>query len=145
MTLLSFLVVEDLQLPPAFTVRSSDSIQRALDLAFERDFSHIPVLDSKSKPLGYIDVPGLKAKWQAGNADPNDRVVDYMNKFQRRASHPYTLITPATPLTELEEFPKEQHLRHWSVPATVFLALTDQKRQFVLGLVTAQDLETFKS
>jgi hypothetical protein len=29
-----------------------------------------------------------------------------MTKFKRSASHPYALITPATPLEELEEFLK---------------------------------------
>jgi hypothetical protein len=30
--------------------------------------------------------------------------MEYMTKFKRSASEPYTLITPGTPLTELEEF-----------------------------------------
>lgn len=35
-------VVEDLQLPPAFALPSTEYISRAIELAYERDFSYIP-------------------------------------------------------------------------------------------------------
>ncbi|KAG5350982.1 hypothetical protein C0989_008422 [Termitomyces sp. Mn162] len=57
-------VVEDLQLPPAFSLPLSEPISGAIELAYERDFSHIP------KPVGYVDVAQLKEKWEAGEADP---------------------------------------------------------------------------
>jgi hypothetical protein len=47
-------VVEDLQLPPAFALPFDEAISRAIELAYERDFSHIPYVichdesDSKS-------------------------------------------------------------------------------------------------
>ncbi|KAJ3481034.1 hypothetical protein NLI96_g7934 [Meripilus lineatus] len=125
-------VVEDLQLPPAFAVSSDEEISRAIEMAYERDFSHIPVLDDNRKPLGYVDVARLKTKWEAGEANPvsthpiggshsqsrlyafglslnpkSDKVKKYMTKFKRSSSEPYTLITPSTPLADLEEF-----LRH---------------------------------
>lgn len=34
----------------------------------------------------------------------NDKVSEYMTKFIRSSSHPYTVITPSTPLAELEQF-----------------------------------------
>lgn len=34
----------------------------------------------------------------------NESISKYMTKFNRRASEPYTLITPLTPLAELAEF-----------------------------------------
>lgn len=34
----------------------------------------------------------------------SDKVSNYMVKFKRSAAHPYTVITPATPLDELETF-----------------------------------------
>ena len=37
----------------------------------------------------------------------SDKVIQYMTKFKRSSSEPYTLITPSTPLADLEEF-----LRH---------------------------------
>ncbi|KAL9709898.1 hypothetical protein Ac2012v2_006956 [Leucoagaricus gongylophorus] len=63
-------VVEDLQLSPAFALYSTEHISRAIELAYERDFSYIPVLNKNRKPLGYIDVTKLKEKWEARQADP---------------------------------------------------------------------------
>ncbi|TEB24478.1 hypothetical protein FA13DRAFT_1817917 [Coprinellus micaceus] len=156
-------VVEDLQLAPAFCLPFTESISRAIDLAYERDFSHIPVLDKSRKPLGYVDVAALKQKWEAGQASPGSRVFDrpsghgqivggyrdvrlhltlnedkvsqYMTKFRRSSKEPYTLITPLTPLSDLEEFLK----------ATVFALVTDGSRKFVLGVATSHDLENFVS
>jgi len=126
-------VVEDLQLPPAFTLPSTEPIARAIELAYDRDFSHIPVLDKSRKPLGYIDVSDLKKKWEAGQADPNDKISKYMIKFVRKSSEPYTLVTPGSPLSELEDFLK----------TNVFGLVTDNERKFVLGVATSQDLENF--
>ena len=54
-----------------------------------------------------------------------------MNKFKRTAATPYTVITPATPLAELEDF----------LRGNIFAIVTDRERKFVLGVVTPQDLE----
>ncbi|TFK22373.1 hypothetical protein FA15DRAFT_596198 [Coprinopsis marcescibilis] len=127
-------VVEDLQLPPAFCLPSTESISRAIELAYERDYSHIPVLDRQRKPLGYVDVSRLKQKWEAGNADPDDKVSQYMTKFTKRSpKDPYSLITPMSPLSDLEDF----------LENNIFALVTDDSRKFVLGVATAQDLENF--
>ncbi|KAF9561439.1 hypothetical protein CPC08DRAFT_635378 [Agrocybe pediades] len=128
-------VVEDLQLPPAFSVSSNEAISRAIEQAYERDFSHIPVLDRNRRPLGYVDVAKLKQKWEAGQANPDDKVSQYMTRFKRTSSEPYTVITPLSPLSELEEFLK----------SNIFALVTDHNRKFVLGLATAHDLENFVS
>ncbi|KAI0711171.1 hypothetical protein C8T65DRAFT_185616 [Cerioporus squamosus] len=128
-------VVEDLQLPPAFALPADEAISHAIEMAYERDFSHIPVLDRKRKLLGYIDVAVLKSKWEAGEANPDDKVDKYMTKFKRTAATPYTIITPSTPLAELEDF-----LKH-----NIFAIVTDWDRKFVLGVVTSHDLERFVS
>ncbi|EPS97458.1 hypothetical protein FOMPIDRAFT_1025059 [Fomitopsis schrenkii] len=128
-------VVEDLQLPPAFALPSDEAILRAIESAYERDFSYIPVLDRHRKPLGYLDVAALKEKWEAGQASPDDRVIQHISKFNRTSSHPYTIITPSTSLPELEEF-----LGH-----NVFAIVTDHSRKFVLGVATQQDLDNFVS
>ncbi|KIY70861.1 hypothetical protein CYLTODRAFT_419399 [Cylindrobasidium torrendii FP15055 ss-10] len=126
-------VVEDLQLPPAFALPATQSISRAIDLAYERDFSHIPILDSKRKPLGYLDVAKLKQLWEAGKANPDESVSHFMTKFKRSTSEPYTVITPDSPLSELESFLKNN----------IFALVTDYERKFVLGVATSQDLENF--
>ncbi|KAI0764869.1 hypothetical protein C8Q74DRAFT_1005906 [Fomes fomentarius] len=128
-------VVEDLQLPPAFALPANEAISRAIEMAYERDFSHIPVLDRKRKLLGYVDVAALKAKWEAGQANPDDKVEKYMSKFKRTAATPYTIITPSTPLAELADF----------LTRNIFAIVTDWERKFVLGVVTSQDLENFVS
>lgn len=126
-------VVEDLQLPPAFALPSTEAISRAIELAYERDYSHIPVLGRNRKPLGYVDVADLKAKWEAGDANPDDKVAQYMTKFDRSRAKEYTLIAPSTPLADLEAF-----LQH-----NLFALVTDWNRKFVLGVATSQDLENF--
>jgi len=128
-------VVEDLQLPPAFALPATEAISRAIDLAYERDFSHIPVLDSNRRPLGYVDVAKLKKAWEAGKADTNDKVSEYMTKFNRSSSEPYTLVTPLSPLSQLEEFLK----------SNIFALVTDNDRKFVLAVATSQDLDSFVS
>ncbi|KAH9942827.1 hypothetical protein B0H21DRAFT_695951 [Amylocystis lapponica] len=128
-------VVEDLQLPPAFALPAGEPISRAIELAYERDFSHIPVLDRHRKPIGYVDVAALKARWEAGKADPDDKVLQYLTKFKRSPSQPYTLITPETPLAELEAF----------LQNSIFALVTDGARKFVLAVATSQDLLNFVS
>jgi len=128
-------VVEDLQLPPAFALPREEAIGAAIELAYDRDFSHIPVLTENRRPLGYIDVASLKSKWEAGQANPDDKVYQYMVKFERRASQPYSVITPDTPLSELESF----------LQKNIFALITDYDRKFVLGVATSHDLENFVS
>jgi len=128
-------VVEDLQLPPAFALPSDEAISRAIELAYERDFSQIPVLDRRRKPLGYLDVPALKTKWEAGEANPNEKVLKYTIKFKREPSQPYVVITPWTPLAELEVFLQDK----------LFALVTDFERKFVLAVATKQDLDNFVS
>ncbi|KAI0341467.1 hypothetical protein BDW22DRAFT_1332682 [Trametopsis cervina] len=126
-------VVEDLQLSPAFALPSDEAISRAIELAYERDFSQIPVLDRQRRPLGYIDVSALKAKWEGGEANPDDKVFKYTIKFKREPSVRYVVITPWTPLAELELFLQDK----------LFALVTDGERKFVLGVATKQDLESF--
>ncbi|KAI0694211.1 hypothetical protein BC835DRAFT_1350521 [Cytidiella melzeri] len=126
-------VVEDLQLPPAFALPSGEAISRAIELAYERDFSHIPVLDRRRKPLGYVDVANLKSKWEKREANPDDKVIKYTIKFRREPSQPYIVITPWTPLADLEQFLQDK----------LFALVTDWDRKFVLAVVTKQDLENF--
>ncbi|KAF8180419.1 hypothetical protein BJ912DRAFT_981255 [Pholiota molesta] len=121
--------------PPAFSISSNEAISRAIEMAYERDFSHIPVLNKNRRPLGYVDVAKLKEQWEAGQANQNDKVSKYMTKFQRSSTEPYTTITPLSPLSDLEEFLKKN----------IFALVTDQDRKFVLAVATSQDLDNFVS
>ncbi|KAN0111789.1 hypothetical protein V8E52_008169 [Russula decolorans] len=129
-------VVEDLQLPPAFCLPSTELIARAIELAYDRDFSHIPVLGKRRNLLGYIEVTTLKRKWEANEVNPTDKISSCMTRFNRSArTNPYTIITSDTALADLENFLKDH----------IFALVTDYERKFVLGVATPQDLEAFVS
>ncbi|KAF8500232.1 hypothetical protein F5888DRAFT_1793505 [Russula emetica] len=130
-------VVEDLQLPPAFCLPGTELIARAIELAYERDFSHIPVLGKRRNLLGYVEVATLKRKWEASEVNPTDKISSCMTRFNRSArTNPYTIITPDTALANLENFFSKDH---------IFALITDYERKFVLGVATPQDLEAFVS
>ena len=78
-----------------------------------------------------------------------------MTKFILSATQPYTLITPGSPLEELEEFLKHNEFalgvyETISIGASISDSIysppvTDLSRKFVLGVATRQDLEVRKS
>jgi len=125
--------VEDLQLPPAFCLSQSQPVARAIELAYERDYSHIPILNRHRRPLGYIDFSALRTRWEKGEINPDDQVQDLMNKFDRSAKREYTVITPLSPLEDLEAF----------LENNLFALVTDSERKFVLAVATHQDLDNF--
>ena len=53
-------VVEDLQLAPAFCLPENAPTTAALEAAYEREFDYLPVLNDERKPIGFLDVSGLK-------------------------------------------------------------------------------------
>jgi hypothetical protein len=94
-------------------------------------------LSSSSSILPISDIP-----------HQNDSVKQYMSKFIRNESHPYTIITPDTPLAELAEFLNdnifalgEPSLTYSTAPCTNDSLVTDSNRKFVLAVATSQDLE----
>ena len=79
-----------------------------------------------------------------------DKVSQYMTKFERTASHPYTVITPLSSLSELEGFLKTNifalgkfGLVLLRKDLMIFYAVTDSERKFVLAVATQQDLDNF--
>lgn len=108
--------------------------------AFERDFSHLTVIDGETRALlGYISIPQLQAQLEQGRVKPEDEVRSAMLRFRRRGAK-YRVITMNTPLEELEAF--------FAGAATDgqrqdFAVITDDRRRFVLGVATVQDLEEF--
>lgn len=89
--------------------------------------------------LGYISIPQLQALLEQGRVKPEDEVRSAMLRFRRRGAK-YRVITMDTPLEELEAF--------FAGAATEgqkqeFAVITDDRRRFVLGVATVQDLEEF--
>lgn len=132
--------VEDLDPPAALSVNPSDPVSLALISAFEREYTHLTVVDRDTRALlGYISIPTLQALLDAGKVSPEDELRKAMVTFQRR-NRRYRVITMQTPLEELEEF--------FEGGATggqkqEFAVITDDRRRFVLGVATKNDLEEF--
>ncbi|OIW34715.1 hypothetical protein CONLIGDRAFT_639058 [Coniochaeta ligniaria NRRL 30616] len=132
--------VEDLDPPAALSVNPSDPVSLALISAFEREYTHLTVVDGDTRALlGYISIPTLQALLDAGKVSPDDELSKAMVTFQRRGRR-YRVITMQTPLEELEEF--------FEGGATggqkqEFAVITDERRRFVLGVATKNDLEEF--
>ncbi|KFH44532.1 Cystathionine beta-synthase-like protein [Hapsidospora chrysogenum ATCC 11550] len=136
--------VEDLDPPAALSLNPSDAISLALLSAFERDYTHLTIVDSETRALlGYISIPHLQSLLDSGKVKPEDPLSSAMTRFQRRGRK-YRVITMETPLEELEAFfrgdgagPDESE---WKQD---FAVITDENRRFVLGVATTADLEEF--
>ncbi|KAH9902306.1 hypothetical protein F4778DRAFT_781537 [Xylariomycetidae sp. FL2044] len=136
--------VEDLEPPAALSLNPSDPISLALLSAFERDYTHLTVVDAETRALlGYVAIPALQAQLDAGAVAPEDPIRKAMNRFQRRGKK-YQVITLATPLEELEAFFEGGGpAAAGDSPKQDFAVVTDDARRFVLGVATRADLEEF--
>jgi len=122
--------VEDLDLAPALSITPFTPISTAQAMSYDRDYSQLTVVHPETRAmLGYVSSEQLK---QA--RDPEDKVEAVMNRFDRRRSKGYKVITPASPLEELLEFFEG---------GEEFAVVTDGERRFVLGVATRGDLEGF--
>ncbi|KAJ9157796.1 Cystathionine beta-synthase [Pleurostoma richardsiae] len=132
--------VEDLNPPAALSLTPSDPVSLALLSAFERDYTHLTVVDSETRALlGYISIPQLQAQLDAGKVAPEDPISRAVVRFQRKGRK-YRVITMDTPLEELEAFFAGAYTGGQSQD---FAVVTDDRRRFVLGVATAADLEEF--
>ncbi|AEO53901.1 hypothetical protein MYCTH_2295827 [Thermothelomyces thermophilus ATCC 42464] len=132
--------VEDLDPPAALSLTPSDPISLALVSAFERDYTHLTIVDGETRALlGYLSIPHLQALLDAGRVRPEDEVRTAMIRFRRRGTK-YKVITMQTPLEELEAF-FEGH--ETGGQKQDFAVITDAARRFVLGVATRADLEEF--
>ncbi|KAI1637939.1 hypothetical protein F4809DRAFT_284756 [Biscogniauxia mediterranea] len=132
--------VQDLEPPSALSLNPSDPISLALISAFERDYTHLTIVDSATRALlGYIAIPALQAQLDSGAVQPEDPLSKAMVRFQRRGKK-YKIISLDTPLEELEEFFEGGS---GDGQKQEFAVVTDEARRFVLGVATRGDLEEF--
>lgn len=143
--------MEDLDPPAALSLNPSDSVSLALLSAFERDYTHLTIVDGRTRALlGYIAIPHLQALLDCGRVRPDDPLSAAMTRFQRKGRK-YRVITMETPLEQLEAFfrggdgddngkMEDGGDRGWGQD---FAVITDDERRFVLGVATVQDLEEF--
>ncbi|KAH0532727.1 hypothetical protein TsFJ059_001378 [Trichoderma semiorbis] len=133
--------VEDLDPPAALSLNPSDAISLAMMSAFEREYTHLTIVDSETRALlGYISIPHLQSLLEAGRVQSSDPLSAAMTRFQRKG-RTYRVITMQTPLEELEAFFRgDKNDGTWKEE---FAVITDENRRFVLGVATVQDLEEF--
>ncbi|KAI1465684.1 uncharacterized protein F4812DRAFT_437109 [Daldinia caldariorum] len=135
--------VQDLEPPAALSLNPSDPISLALMSAFERDYTHLTVVDSDTRALlGYVAIPALQAQLESGKVRPEDPVSKAMAHFERKGRK-YKVITMATPLEELEQFFEGAGAGTGTGQKQEFAVVTDEDRRFVLGVATRSDLEEF--
>ncbi|KAI1093486.1 hypothetical protein F5B19DRAFT_123155 [Rostrohypoxylon terebratum] len=135
--------VQDLEPPSALSLNPTDPISLALLSAFERDYTHLTIVDASTRALlGYIAIPTLQAQLDAGRVRPADPLSQAMARFERRGKK-YRVITMATPLEELEEFFEGGGAGAGAGQKQEFAVVTDEDRRFVLGVATRADLEEF--
>ena len=134
--------VADLDPPAALSLTPSDSISLALLSAFERDYTHLTIVDSSTRALlGYLSIPHLQTLLSSGRVNPQDEVRTAMIRFRRSKGAPrYKVITMDTPLEELEGFFEGVET---GGQKQEFAVITDDRRRFVLGVATRADLEEF--
>ncbi|KAF2756761.1 hypothetical protein EJ05DRAFT_502254 [Pseudovirgaria hyperparasitica] len=134
--------VEDLDPPPALSVKPSQPISHAMMSAFERDYTHLTVTSQENRALlGYLSIPRLKELLKDGKVRENDPVESAMLKF-RRKGRVYKVITMDTPLEDLEAFFAGRG-SGLEGETQDFAVVTDGSRRFVLGVATKWDLEEF--
>lgn len=128
--------------PPALSTSPHKPISTALLAAFERDYTHLTVLDPEDKSLlGYISIPRLRQMIEMRQVREDDPVEKAMITFQRKGRR-YQLITMETPLEELEVFFGGSKTDAVTGKQD-FAVVTDAARRFVLGVATRADLEEF--
>lgn len=125
--------VEDLDLLPALTITPSIPLSNALELSYEREYTYLPVVSSKTKRLlGYLPASQLQSTTLKGN---DDLVAAHYLKFRdTHSGRDFVKITPETPLETLQRFFEG---------GEEFAVVSDEDRRFVLGVVTKEDLEKF--
>lgn len=89
------------------------------------------ILNAKRRPIGYLDIPSIKGQFKDSKINGDEPVCKYANRAAGHwtlmkllicvasqmihfslssRSHPYTVISPLTPLEELEEFFKSRRI-----------------------------------
>lgn len=157
--------VEDLDIRPAISVNPSTDLNIALEIAYENEFTFLPVIhESNKKLLGVLNVQELRSKpekYQKGFLKPI--VKHYMVWFHQKAREKYEaedhskatstalsttivkpvskgkkyqVITPWTPLEKLAKFFNS---------GIYFAIITNENSNFVYGVATPEDLIKYEN
>lgn len=152
--------VEDLDIRPAISINPSTSINRALEVTFENEFTYLPVIDEDHKTLlGVLNVEHLE-KNKLDSVEPITKNYmlwfsqkareKYEKNFSKRTATPlnskivkpkagkgkhYHVLTPLTPLETLAEFFNA---------GNYFAIITNGEGSLVYGVVTPEDLTKYE-
>lgn len=125
-------VVEDLQLPQATTVFTTDTLSRAVEIMKENDFSTLPVVNDSRRVVGLLSLQSIMNTNTPNLALPlSTPVLGLMSKFRKGST--YNILTLDTPLGRVEEL----------LEGTESLFITDSVGKFPLAVVTRNDLDRF--
>ncbi|KAG7663145.1 uncharacterized protein J8A68_003323 [[Candida] subhashii] len=161
--------IEDLNIPPAISVTPSTSLFEAIEIAYENEFTYLPVIHEVNKRLlGVLNVDTLTID-RIKRSFLKPIVKNYMLWFNQNAREKYqqehqegkqepgaakrsiktTILKPKTPkgkryqiltpLTPLEE------LAEFFNTGTYFAIITNGQGNFVYGVATPQDLMKYEN
>ncbi|CAN3371425.1 hypothetical protein DIURU_005103 [Diutina rugosa] len=147
--------IEDLDIKPAISVNPQTTILQALETAYEGEFTFLPVIhEANKKLLGVLNVDEVEPK-------KGELVKNHMMWFSQAAkrayeqqqqpqaktprntkiitpqpsSKTYTVLTPGTPLEELDAF---------FAQGNPFAIITEAGGKFVYGVATLEDLQLYE-
>lgn len=156
--------VEDLDIRPAISINPSTTLDRAIEVSFEQEFTYLPVIHETNKRLlGVLNVEEIKMNPQkVRNSVLKPITKNYMLWFNQNARTKYEQeitaknTTPLnlkifkpkssngkkfevlTPLTPLEE------LAHFFNTGNYFAIITNGEGNLVYGVVTPEDLTKYE-
>lgn len=158
--------VEDLDIKPAISINPSTSLGDAFEIAYEHEFTYLPVIhESDKKLLGIFNVEDLKTQdIGKGKKHLKPIVKNYMLWFHHKAKKNYekeyqesqdikktsintTIRKPdshgknfnvITPMTSLED------LAQFFAKGVYFAIITDNEGTIVYGVATPEDLTKYE-
>ncbi|OBA20070.1 hypothetical protein METBIDRAFT_44598 [Metschnikowia bicuspidata var. bicuspidata NRRL YB-4993] len=155
--------VEDLDIRPAISVNPSTPLKRAFEVAFENEFTFLPVIHEKNKRLlGVVKLLDPKPL-EKTSSSTEPLTIEFMHWFSQKAKERYAkeddksnsktplnskilrpkaaggkhyqVLTPLTPLEELGKFFNS---------GNYFAIVTNGEGNLVYGVVTPEDLGKYE-
>lgn len=157
--------VEDLDIKPAISINPSTTLEEALEIAYENEFTNLPVINELNKKLlGILNMNSLKNIPKDTKLAPivrnymlwfnNTAREKYLRQMEIQTSpvektlqsstiktpntktRKYAVITPLTPLEELSKFFSSGNF---------FAIITNDNGTYVYGVATPEDLMKYEN
>ncbi|CAH6721337.1 hypothetical protein CLIB1444_05S08856 [[Candida] jaroonii] len=154
--------IEDLDIKPALSINPTTNINIALEIAFENEFTYLPVIHEENKRLlGVLNVGLLRDNPNKLNTSFLKPIVkNYMIWFNQKSrefyekqdikpvepvrnrtimkprAKKYKVLTPWTPLEQLADFFNN---------GIYFAIITNDEGNFVYGVATPEDLTKYEN